>query len=225
MEINKINRYFSIAGILAPIFYLCLIIILGLLEPNYSHSTEMMSILGGVGGIRGIAFNLGVAFTGMLIIAFSIGIHRNISKGNGSKIGPIMLSFAGIGLIGSSIFHCDLGCANFIVERNFTGTLHALSAFIAGLNLGISPFFIFRRMRKDPQWKNYRWFTMIMAVLTNIPGITLWITLFTNGTLEMGGIIQRLGVIFPLIWIGVLSYRMLQLSVQGGQKHDTSLNS
>ncbi len=211
MKNKNLDVYFALSGILTPFLYVGLILILGLLEPGYSHATEMMSILGGVGGIRGITFNLGIGFTGVLIMAFGTGIHRNISEGKGSKIGPGMLVLAGMGLIGAAIFHCDLDCNNFIKERNFTGTLHALASFIAGMNLGISPFFIFARMRKDPKWSNYKWFTMIMAILANIPGITLWVTVFTIGAPEFGGIIQRLGILFPLIWIGVIAYRMLQL--------------
>ncbi|GAG51084.1 unnamed protein product [marine sediment metagenome] len=47
------NKYFTIAGILAPILWFSLVIILGLLEPGYSHMTKMMSNLGGVVGISG----------------------------------------------------------------------------------------------------------------------------------------------------------------------------
>jgi hypothetical membrane protein len=214
MKNKKIDLYLAISGILVPIFYLGLVIILGLLEPGYSHMTKMMSILGGVGGIRGLAFNIGVSIVGILIIAFSIELHRSINKGRGSKIGPGLIILGGVGLIGSCIFHCDLGCANFIVERNFIGTMHALTAFIGGLGLGISPFFIFARLRKDPQWKNYKWFTLIMGILSNIPAVVLWVTVFTIGApKEIGGMIQRLSLIFPLIWIGMMSYRMLQLSV------------
>ena len=69
--------------------------------------------------------------------------------------------------------------------------MHALTAFIGGLGLGISPFFIFARLRKDPQWKNYKWFTLIMGILTNIPAVVLWVTIFTIGApKEIGGMMS-----------------------------------
>ncbi len=53
-----------------------------------------------------------------------------------------------------------------------------------------------------------------MGILSNIPAVVLWVTVFTIGApKEIGGMIQRLSLIFPLIWIGMMSYRMLQLSV------------
>jgi len=53
-----------------------------------------------------------------------------------------------------------------------------------------------------------------MGILSNIPAVVLWITIYTIGApKETGGMIQRLSLIFPLIWIGMMSYRMLQLSI------------
>ena len=215
MKNKKNNLYFAIAGILAPILWFVLVVVIGALEPGYSHMTQMMGILGGVGGIRGLAFNIGVSIVGILIIAFGIELHRSINKGKGSKIGPGIIILGGLGFIGACIFHCDLGCANFIVDRNFIGTMHARTAFIGGLGIGISRFFIFARLRKDPQWKNYKWFTRIMGILTNIPAVILRVTIFTIGApKEIGGMIQRLGFIFPLIWIGIMSLKMLKLNTK-----------
>lgn len=213
MKNKKIDLYLAISGILVPIFYLGLVIILGLLEPGYSHMTKMMSILGGVGGIRELIFNFGISFTGLLIILFSIGLHKNINDKKGSKIGPILLILGGIGLIFSGIFHCNLNCTNVILERNFTGIMHMLFAFIAGMCLAISPFFIFARLRKDSKWKKYSKFTLITGIMANVPGIIFWITLATVRFPAIEGLIQRSGIIFIFIWIGMMSYRMLQLSL------------
>ena len=53
----KTKRVLSIAGIAAPIIFFVLVITLGALEPGYSHLSNMMSVLGGVQGIRGFLFN------------------------------------------------------------------------------------------------------------------------------------------------------------------------
>ena len=208
------NKYFAIAGILAPILWFSLVIILGLLEPGYSHMTKMMSILGGVENIRGSIFNFGISFTGLLIILFSIGLHKSVNKGKDSKIGLILLIFGGIGLILSGMFFpCDLNCNNALVEKNFTGLMHIFTALIAGMGLAISPFFIFARLRKDPQWKNYSKFTLLIGIIANIPGIILWIMVFTSTVPEsIGGLIQRAGIVFVFIWIGVMSLKMLKLN-------------
>jgi hypothetical membrane protein len=206
------NRfYLSISGVIAPVLFITLVIGLGMLEPGYSHMTEMMSVLGGVKGIRGSIFNVGVALTGVLIIAFSTGLHRSIHHGEGSRIGPVMIALGGVGMIGSSMFHCTAECTN-VVAMTSGGILHILFSFITGMNLAVSPFFIFARIRKDLQWRTYAWFTLTMGVLANIPGILLWGSFFTVRLTEIEGLIQRLGIVFPLLWIGVMSLRMVQVS-------------
>jgi SNF family Na+-dependent transporter len=96
-----------------------------------------------------------------------------------------------------------------MVDRNFIGFMHMLSAFIAGLCLSISLFFIFARFRKDDYWKKYAVPTLVTGILANVPGIILWITVFTSLTIEMDGILQRLGIVFVLIWMEVVSWKLL----------------
>ncbi len=207
----KNKKLFAIFGIIAPILFFGIVIILGSLEPGYNHATRMMSVLGGVGGMRGLLFNLGIGLIGALIIVFAFGLHKNINNGQGSKIGPVLLAIGGFGLVLSGVFHCDLNCDNVMVNRNFIGIMHMLSAFIAGLCLSISPLFVFARLRKDDYWKKYAIPTLMTGILANIPGIILWITIFTSLTLEMDGILQRLGIVFVLIWMEVVSWKLLLL--------------
>jgi hypothetical membrane protein len=206
----KKEKLQAIAGIIAPVIYFSIVIILGLLEPGYSHMTKTMSILGGVGGIRGLTFNFGISLVGILIILFAKGLHKSINGGKGSKVGPILIVLGGIGLIASGIFHCNLNCTNIFIENNFIGSMHILSAFIAGMCLSIAPFFIFVRLKKDPVWKKYTHLTLITGIISNIPGIILWITFATTRLPAIEGLIQRLGIVFVLIWIGIMGLKMLK---------------
>jgi hypothetical membrane protein len=142
------RKYFAIAGILAPILWFSLVIILGALEPGYSHMTKMMSILGGIEGIRGFIFNTGISTVGVLIILFAIGLYREFGGKDKPKIGTTLLILGGIGLIFSGIFSCDLNCNNAMIEKDFTGIMHMLFAFIAGMGLSISPFLFLENLRK-----------------------------------------------------------------------------
>jgi hypothetical protein len=119
----------------------------------------MMSILGGVQGWQGAIFNLGLVLIGMLLIVFGFGLHRNINKGKGSSIGLILLAITGVGLMGSSYYHCDVGSVNIIRDPDFRGKMHMLFAFIAGLGLAISLLPFFFSMRHDSCWKGYRYVT------------------------------------------------------------------
>ncbi|MEJ2556538.1 MAG: DUF998 domain-containing protein [Anaerolineae bacterium] len=96
---NQSQKWIAIAGIIAPVLYISMVIILGLLEPGYSQRTMMMSILGGVQGWRGAIFNLGLVLIGILLIVFGFGLHQNINQGKGKRLGLVLLVIAGVGLI------------------------------------------------------------------------------------------------------------------------------
>jgi hypothetical protein len=170
-ELRKPQKWLAIAGVITPILYISLAAILGLLGPGYNHRTMTMSILGGVAGIRGTIFNIGLILTGILLVLFGFGLHRGVNQGRGNKIGLILLLIAGIGLIGSAYFHCELECVNVIKEPNFSGQMHMLFAFLTGLCFSFSSIPFFFSLKSDPRWKNYRGFTLVTAILANIPGV------------------------------------------------------
>lgn len=209
--VNRTNKWAAITGITAPILYISIVIILGLFESGYNQRTMMMSILGGVPGWRGATFNFGLILIGFLMIRFGIGLYQSIESPNGKRFGLVLLVIASIGLMGSGYFHCETGCVNIIDEPDFRGQMHMFFAFIAGLGLAFSPLPFYFSMKHDPQWQNARGITLAAVILSNIPGITMWITLFTTRLPEWEGLIQRLGLIFPLIWVEVISTRLLNL--------------
>jgi hypothetical protein len=206
------QQWLAIAGIIAPILYISVATIMGLLEPGYSHRTMMMSILGGVGGLRGAAFNIGLTLTGTMLIAFGFGLHRGINQGRGKRIGLALLVIAGVGMMGSAYFHCDSGCVNVIKEPSFRGQMHMLFAFLTGLSFSFSPIPFYFGQKKDPRWEDLSAITLAAAILANIPGVIFWITMFTTRLPEWEGAIQRLGLLFPLIWVEVMADRLLRLS-------------
>jgi hypothetical protein len=118
-------------------------------------------------------------------------------------------------MIGSAIFHCNQGCSNVLQEPTIAGRVHIVTSLLSGFSLGIAPFAVFVRMRSDQRWKNLRWFTLAMGVLANVPGITLWISFFTTRIPEWEGVIQRLGIVFPLLWVEVIAIYLLRLRAVG----------
>lgn len=196
------SKALTVTGMLAAPFYLILIVVLGELEPGFSHLTDPMSLLGGVPGIRGLIFNAGVAFTGVLVIIFGLMLWRQLTATISAKIAFGLLITGGLGLIGAGALHCDEGCKNVLLEPDLVGQLHAMVSFLAGMGTGLAPFFFWAAMRKNDQWKSFAPPTLIAAIFANIPGIIFWSTFLTGYKLEStGGLIQRLGFLITLIWM------------------------
>jgi hypothetical membrane protein len=206
------NRGAVAAGLLAPPFYLTLIIVLGALEPGFSHRTSLMSLLGGVPGGRGLAFNLGVAATGMLLIAFAIRLPRRLPPTWTAKVGSALLVIGGLGLIGAGVFHCNQGCRNILAEPDFVGRLHIIASLLAGMGTGLAPLFVWMAIRRSTTWKDFATPTLAAAILANLPGITFWITMSTGFRLHLiEGLIQRLGLVVVLVWVFFAAMRLWRL--------------
>lgn len=209
------------AGLIAAPFYFTLIVALGALEPGFSHLTSLMSLLGGVPGPRGLALNLGVAATGALLIAFALGLRRQLPGKWSANAGCGLLAIGGLGLIGAGVFHCNEGCRNILAEPDLTGRLHIAASLAAGMGTGLAPFFIWAAMRGSEKWKSFVIPTLIAAILANLPGITFWITIVTDFRLSsVEGLIQRLGFVVVLVWIFFTAAKMRRLApAHGPGKH------
>ncbi len=216
MKREKIELVLSMSGIFAPIIGISLVVVLGALEPGYNHMSMMMSVLGGIQNIRGVIFNFGIILVGILIILFAINIHKTLNQGAGSRIGPVMLVIGSIGIFGAAFFACNQDCVN-VTERSFEGIMHIFFAFIAGLSLALAPGPIYFRLKEDPQWVRFSRYTLITVILSNAIGILFWGFILTGTrdlVSEVEGLIQRFGILFTLIWIGVISTQILILNLK-----------
>ncbi|MDH3639047.1 MAG: DUF998 domain-containing protein [Gammaproteobacteria bacterium] len=188
------NRWATTAGLLTAPFYLTLIIVLGALEPGFSHRTSLMSTLGGVPGLRGFAFNLGVAATGILVITFTVGFERQLPPRWTARVGSSLLVIGGLGLIGAGVFNCNQDCRNIFAEPDFVGRLHIVASFFAGLGTALAPLFVWAAMRNSANWEKFAAPTLVAAILANLPGITFWLTMLSGYRLySVEGLVQRLG--------------------------------
>ena len=204
-------KYLIAAGLLAAPYYVVLISVLGMLEPGFSHLSKPMSILGGVPGWRGLVFNFGVAATGMLVIAFGIGIQRQLPRKISAKIGLGLLLIGGMGLVGAGYFHCNADCKNIFSEPDLTGRLHIITSLLAGMGSALAPLFYWAAMRGSKRWQALATPTLVLAISANVPGLTFWITIVTDfRLLAVEGLIQRLGFVVVLIWMFYIAMKMMQ---------------
>ena len=98
-----IVRPLAVCGALAPLLFASIVLVAGSLRPAYSHISQFISELGY--GPNAIVQNLNFVLTGMLVAAFSYGLHKGLPAG--SRKGPAFLTAFGIGLIGAGVFPGD----------------------------------------------------------------------------------------------------------------------
>ena len=208
MKYGKIYILLSLIGVLIPLLFISLIIILGALQPGFNQMTTLLSNLGGVGGIRGDLFNIAVGITGGFIILFAIGLNRMVNQSEAGLKRVFLFILGGFGLIGTGIFNCNRNCV-IVFNLDPIRSLHGIFAFIAGVSLTFAPLPFYSHFKQDPQWKKLAAFTLTTVILSIFTSILFWIMFVTNILSNIIGLIQRLDFLFGLIWIGVSSIVLL----------------
>ncbi|MEE9150531.1 MAG: DUF998 domain-containing protein [Thermoplasmata archaeon] len=201
---NQNQRFLAICGIIAPIIFTIILIIAGLLRSDYSHLTNYVSELGGVGAPNAIIQRANFVLIGILIIAFAYGLHRGINNGKGSIIGPLLISIFGLSAVVSGIFSTDP-----IQPGSFSDVMHSIASGIGSLAAIIAFFVITERLKKDNLWKRYQTFSKMIAITAILVSVIVVGILGAVGTPGLG---QRLFLAVLFLWIEVMAIRLFQIS-------------
>jgi len=199
-----VQKLLAVCGIAGPVIYTIVIVVLGSLEPNYSHLSQTMSELGAADARYSIVMNTaGIPLLGILIIAFATGLDRDISANRFSKFGPAFLAVSGLCLIIIGFFPCDTGD-----DMTFSGRTHNALAIAATVTMILSLLSFSPRLRVDERWRNYFTYTMCTVLVTLVFAALYAFHVFESWE----GALQRISMAVPLIWIEVMSIKLLRLS-------------
>ena len=199
------SLYLGVSGIAVPLVFGVLVVVGGALQEGYSHASQTISELGGVEADRPILQNLNFLVTGLLVMAFALGLHRDIGRGRGSVAGPLLIGLFGLNAaVAQSLLPCDPGCE----FETLTGTMHnvtglaSFAAVVAGITL------VSRRFRDDPVWRSFATPTRLTAA-AGLLALIAWIGIGKGaGVDSVDGVLQRLFLSIVLGWIGVSAARL-----------------
>ena len=92
----------AIAGFIAPIWFITLVVIQGILQPDYSHITMPVSALAAwpAGWMQRLNFH-GVA---ALMAIFAMGVHRTVQPTRYGLLGIVLLLASCLGLVIAGLF-------------------------------------------------------------------------------------------------------------------------
>lgn len=202
-----VQRLLAVCGIIGPILFTIVLVILGFFQSGYNHVTQYMSELGAVNAPYAIVMNAaGFCLLGFLIIAFAFGLDSGINAGKSpiiGKIGPTLVAVSGIAFVMTGFFPCDPGC----VTVSTVESIHGKVAFIARFALIIAPLLIFQRLVKDRRWHNYHIYSL------TIVGVALFLAAVYNFNVfeNLNGALQRASFGIPLLWVEIMSIKLLRI--------------
>ncbi len=152
-------------------------------------------------------------FFGVCLIAFAFGLHRGVTGGRGSKVGPTLLIIAGVAIVLSG-FKTEPSTSQ--PPQTLHGWIHALSFFVVALAFLPAFFVLWRRLRWDPLCRGYGRYTLISGVLFG----ALFFISFT-GLLLPGQIEFYLFLAVMLVWIEAMAIHLRSIAAGASARRVT----
>jgi hypothetical membrane protein len=193
-------------GILAGPFYVVVSLSQALTREGFDLTKHAWSLLanGGLGWLQITNFVL----TGLMIVAFAVGLHRTLRPGRGSTWAPRLIGAYGVSQVAAGVFRADpalgfpAGTAADAREVSWHG-LHMASGAIGFVCLVVACLILARRFSADGQrgW----------AVFTRVTGI-VFLAAFVGIASGAGSVASTVGFITAVIlmygWMTATAVRL-----------------
>jgi hypothetical membrane protein len=181
----------------------------GYMQPGYSFTEQRLSELGASGAPYAFIFNVvGLMTSGILVVVFSLGLYSEFSSNWMARIGSGLLTLCGASLIMIGVFPCDVGS----MEASASGILHGVFAGIGTFAIVSAALAMWLGLKDDAVWRNHSWFSLGVAVVA----VALYVPYLFSSLPGWNGAVQRMLVMVLLVWIEVMSIKLLSRSRAGG---------
>ncbi|MFX0023733.1 MAG: DUF998 domain-containing protein [Candidatus Hermodarchaeota archaeon] len=183
----NIFQILAICGMLSPIIYTAMWVIIGSYQSDYNHIRDDISSLFAVGAPNRRLAQSFVIAESVLLFVFFIGLHWGITDGSGSILGPIFLLISSIlGVLVAFFFPLDEG-GEF---TTYKGKMHITLVVLMGIFAIGGMVALWLRLQNVSEWSGFAIFSLISAILSLVGVIISGI--FASG--KYRGIIERIMV-------------------------------
>ena len=192
----------ALAGFVIPLVMIVTEVLLIYFNVGYDPLIESISALGlkPLGWVQSISFLV----IGLLIEVFTIGLYFAVRRKKGFGTGIFILSLCGFGLLLLGSFRTQpIGA-----PMTFESGLHLFTARTIFILFPISCFLIAFSLKSDANWHSLFVYTIVTGIITFIL-VLLWIQI---STIYWFGLYERILVANEVIWLEVMSARLLILS-------------
>jgi hypothetical membrane protein len=201
------TRTLALAGIIGPVLFTTLVVVQGLLQPDYSHVMMPISALAAwpAGWIQILNF----CVVGTLTVLFAFGLHASVQPTPRGAVGFAFMVLSGIGIVMAGVFPWKM------VDGVPTETpAHVAAAVTTFAATGLGFVVFSRRLRADPRWRDLSTYTMATGIAVLLLFITVGFFAVDDGTPlhPWAGLIQRVLCAVLFTCLIVLALRLHRLS-------------
>ena len=214
MEASVKTKALLACGVIAGPLFVVVFLVEGATRAYYDPLRHPVSSL--AFGDSGWTQRANFLVTGLLVLAFALGLRRALRPLEGSTWGPLLVGACAIGLLGAGIFVADPmngyppGTPDKRLDYSTHGVLHDLfsTPFFLGLPLACFVFGRWFAVRGKRGWTIYSIVTGVVLVSAFILssagfGQTGWLV-------DVAGLFQRVMLIVGFGWLTLLAVRFLR---------------
>lgn len=197
---NKKLKIFFLCGIVGPVFYFALLIVLGAMWDGYDPVSIGMSELGAVNSpFKNLMNYLGFSMLGIFILLFGFGFRLYFQKSFQMAISFVLLSIGGASMFLVGFLPCDSMC----IDVTLTGRLHSFISTVPAILIPLAAMNSAYPISK--MWsKKWGYASFYLGILSMIAGPLMFLEFMHN----FSGLVQRLGIGFSLLWIFIVSLKI-----------------
>ena len=154
---SVLHRRLALAGIIGPLIFTLVPIVLASFQTNYNPFRDTLSALAlkSHGWIQTLDF----CIFGFLVMLFSLGLYTGIMHKRGLILSLASMFLIGLGFLLVGIFPTDT-TANVTWRR----VVHKDIVYSLGLLFPVSCFLMLPSLKADPRWKSFTVFTGISGI-------------------------------------------------------------
>lgn len=192
-------KFFSIAGMAGPLFFIVLVVVLGFIWDGYSPIKQFISEVGAINSPYSLIMQFaGFSLLGLSWISFCLLLLIELKRTWRSRIGILLLFLGSVAMFMVGFYPCDVSCINVTV----VGRTHSVLAMISNISFVFGMLILHFQLHEDLRFsKSLRRKLFIMAVISNILSPLIILPQLEYVT----GIIQRIALLIPLIWTIIIS--------------------
>ena len=196
-------RTLAFAGFVGPVWFTALVVVQGLMLPDYSHVRSPISALGA--GPTGWIQNLNFYVAGALLIAFAVALQRAVQPTRRGVVGIALLMMSGIGVALDGVFPWVM------IDGIPTETPpHVVGATITFAAAGLGLLVFSRRLATDSRWRDLATYTMYSGIAVLVLFVAVGFFAIDEGTPlhPWAGLLQRVLCAVWFVWMIVLAVRL-----------------
>jgi len=208
---NQFRKLSAWAGILAPIIFVGVFTVEGVLRNGYDPMRMYISALSL--GNRGWIQISNFIVLGLLLFIFTLGLSKEFQTGKASRGGIITLYIISVLFFISGPFVMD-PTETPADQMSVHGLIHGLSGGIVFLLMPIIIFIFLRHFFSDNNWQSFRWWTLILGVI-EATGVIIFtyvskIPVEQNAYINLLGLFQRIALIPFMVWVFIFGTEILR---------------